>query len=450
MTVRTRFAPSPTGYMHIGSLRTALYAYAFAKSQNGTFILRIEDTDRNRYVEGSIEKIYEQLKLFGINWDEGPFIQSDRVKTDIYKKAAHKLIQDGRAFHCFCKAQTKDEIKEAHKQGISQMRDLNCRNLTPEEINKKITEGVKPAIRLKTPDNEEISFYDFVVKKNIKWNTNFADDAMLLKSDGFPTYQLGVVVDDADMKMTHIIRALEWLPSTPIHLLLFKYLGFEIPQIGHLTDILDPEGGKLSKRKGNVSTEDFLSAGYLPEAILNFIMLIGWAPKDNRELYTIDEFVKAFSVDGLQKANAMFHVEKLNWFNQQYIKKLSLTDLTDKLTDFTDTDKETIAKLLPLVRDRLVTLKDFNDLTSYFFEKPKTEKQNPEIIKHAIAVLEKEFDGKVLETEARKFCAENNLKVGDYFMALRLATTGRPATPPLWDVMMILGKDESLARLKAG
>jgi glutamyl-tRNA synthetase len=274
---------------------------------------------------------------------------------------------------------------------------------------------------------------------------------MLLKSDGFPTYQLGVVVDDADMKMTHIIRALEWLPSTPIHLLLFKYLGYEIPQIGHLTDILDPAGGKLSKRKGNVSTEDFLNAGYLPEAILNYIMLVGWAPKDNRELFTIDEFVRAFNVDGLQKANGMFHVEKLNWFNQQYIKKLSNEELAGKLKSFTN--KKDFEKLIPLVRDRLVTLRDFDSLTDYFYSKPNQKNARAEnwldtkVLGHAVAVLEKEFDGKVLETEARKFCAQNNIKVGDYFMTLRLAITGKSATPPLWDVMVVLGKEETLSRL---
>ncbi|OGG06165.1 glutamate--tRNA ligase [Candidatus Gottesmanbacteria bacterium RIFCSPHIGHO2_01_FULL_42_12] len=457
MSVRTRFAPSPTGYLHIGSLRTALYAYAFAKNQHGTFILRIEDTDRNRFVPGSTEKIYDQLKLFGIIWDEGPlvggpygpYIQSERVDSGIYRKAAEKLVAQGQAFYCFCKPQTKDEIKKAHENKISQMRDTNCRNLTKVEVDKKITAGEKPAIRLKVPDNEVVSYFDFVVKKEITWKTEYVDDAMLLKSDGIPTYQLGVVVDDVAMEMTHIIRALEWLPSTPIHLLLFKYLGFKTPEIGHLTDILDPAGGKLSKRKGNVSTEDFINAGYLPEAILNFIMLVGWAPKDNREMFTLSEFVENFNPDGLQKANAAFHVEKLNWFNQQYLKKLSLTDLTDKLTDFTDTDKATIIKLLPLVRDRLVTLKDFDNLTDYFFQKPPlTQSLNQEVIKHAADTLEDKFDGKYLEEKARTYCAEKNIKVGDYFMNLRVAITGKSATPPLWDVMLILGKDETMERLE--
>ncbi|MBI3888047.1 glutamate--tRNA ligase, partial [Candidatus Microgenomates bacterium] len=409
MKVRTRFAPSPTGYMHIGSLRTALYAYAFAKSQNGTFILRIEDTDRNRFVPGSTEKIYEQLNLFGIKWDE-KYIQSERVATGIYKNAAEKLLTQDHAFYCFCKAKTKDEIKEDHNNKVSQLRDFACRNLTKEEVAQKIASGEKPAIRLKVPDNETVSFYDFVVKKEISWKSEFVDDAMLLKSDGFPTYQLGVVVDDADMKMTHIIRALEWLPSTPIHILLFKYLGFSLPEIGHLTDILDPDGGKLSKRKGDVSTEDFIDNGYLPEAILNFIMLVGWAPKDNKEMFTLDEFIDAFNPNGLQKANAVFHVEKLNWFNQQYIKKLSLDELAEKIKKFTSVKDPD--KYLPLVRDRLVTLKDFDSLTDYFFTKPQiTQSLNKVILDSARMTLEEKFDGKYLEEKARAFCAENNIKV---------------------------------------
>ncbi|MDP2860377.1 MAG: glutamate--tRNA ligase [bacterium] len=463
--VRTRFAPSPTGYMHIGSLRTALYEYAFAKSSNGKFILRIEDTDRNRYVPGSTEKIYEQLKLFGIDWDEGPivggpfapYIQSERVKTGIYQKYANKLLETGHAFYCFCKPRTKEEIKETHADKISEFRDANCRHLTSVEVQKRIASGEKPAIRLKVPDNETVSFYDIVVKKEIAWKTEFVDDAMLLKSDGFPTYQLAVVVDDAAMEMTHIIRALEWLPSTPIHLLLFKYLDFPVPQIGHLTDILDPSGGKLSKRKGNVSTEDFINAGYLPEAILNFIMLVGWAPKDNREMYTLKEFIKNFNPDGLQKANAMFFPAKLNWFNQQYIKKLDDSSLAEKILNFTDRPKETVLRLLPLVRDRLIVLKDFDGLTDYFFARPKVEKtafsainlDARKVILHAAGVLEKSWDGKILEEEGRRFCTENTIKVGDYFMVLRIAVTGKIATPPLWEVMEVLGKAESLLRLKS-
>jgi len=455
MTVRTRFAPSPTGYLHIGSLRTALYAYAFAKSQNGVFVLRIEDTDRNRFVPGSTEKIYDQLKLFGINWDEGPivggpfgpYIQSERVNSGIYKKYAEKLVTDGHAFYCFCQPVTKEEIKEARQNKVSKVRDLNCRNLTPTEVEKKIAAGEKPAIRLKVPDNEVVSFYDFVVKKQISWKTENVDEAMLLKSDGMPTYQLGVVVDDVSMEMTHIIRALEWLPSTPIHLLLFNYLGFKTPQIGHLTDILDPLGGKLSKRKGNVSTEDFIKAGYLPEAILNFIMLVGWAPKDNRELFTLGQFVEAFDSKGFQKTNPIFNREKLDWFNGEYIRQKSDPELTELFLPFApDENKELIAKITPLVKNRIAKLSDFRSLAGFFFEAKEVDKSLlgkncKDHIEKAIEAIENGVD--LMETVEK-----NKFKTGDFFMDLRIAVSGSKITPPLTDSIAILGKQETLARLK--
>lgn len=292
--IRTRFAPSPTGYLHIGSLRTALYAYALAKHSQGDFILRIEDTDQKREVAGSVEKIYESLKIFGLNWDEGPgiggpyipYVQSERVKTGIYKEAAEKLVSEGHAFYCFCKPRSKDEIVEGRSIKI-ELRDP-CRTLTEDEVKEKLSAGEKPAIRLKVPENEKVSYIDYVSGKEVSWMSDIVDDAMLLKSDGFPTYHLAVVVDDTVMKITHILRGHDWQPSTPIHLLVYKFLGLEMPQLGHLTDILNADGhGKLSKRKGNVSCEQFLAEGYLPEALINFILLLGWAPKDNQELFTL-------------------------------------------------------------------------------------------------------------------------------------------------------------------
>jgi glutamyl-tRNA synthetase len=465
MEVRTRFAPSPTGHLHIGSLRTALYAYAFAKNRQGVFILRLEDTDRARLVAGAAEKIYEQLKIFGIAWDEGPlvggphapYIQSERAALGIYKKYAEQLIATGHAYYCFCPPQTKEETQKTHPVGTGALRDERCRGISIDEAKSRLAGGEKAAVRLRIPDNETIKFSDFVVKKEVSWNSRFVDETILLKSDGFPTYQLAVVVDDALMQVTHILRALEWLPSTPIHLLLFRYLGFPVPEIGHLTDILDPAGGKLSKRKGNVSTEDFLGAGYLPEAILNCIMLLGWAPKDNREMFTLEEFVRNFTVDGLQKANPQFNQAKLNWFNQQYIKKLANEQLAEKLSRFTQHSSAEIKNLIPLIRDRLVTLADFDALTSYFFTRPAPVlhqaiakyRSGSEILNHATAILRESFDGKILEEKARQFCAEKNLKVGDYFMVLRLAVTGSSATPPLWEIMKVLGSSETLARLGA-
>lgn len=412
MKVRTRFAPSPTGYLHIGSLRTAAYAFALAKHNQGDFLLRIEDTDQKRNVLGATNSLKKTLQSFDLQWDEF-YVQSERL--DLYKKAAEKLVDQGNASHF---------------------------------------EG---AIKLKIPKNEIISYYDFVFKQEIKWNSNDVFEPVILKSDGFPIYHLAVVVDDHDMKISHVLRGYDWMPSTPIHLLIYKFLGYEVPQIGHLTDIQSPEGGKLSKRKGNVSVEQFLVDGYLPEALLNFVILLGWAPKDNREMFTLPEFVENFREDGFQKSNPKFMPDKLNWFNQQYLKKLSAEELVKKLEGFTKTKPAEITKLLPLVHDRLVTLKDFSSLTEYFYARPNLDLKNAYtkdgpsevVLNHAVSVLEKDFDGKILEEKARAYCAENKIKVGEYFMILRMAVTGKSATPPLWDIMLILGKDETLSRLRS-
>lgn len=449
MTVRTRFAPSPTGFLHIGGLRTAAYAYALAKHSSGQFLLRIEDTDQKRIVEGSKEKIFEVLEKFGLMWDETPIVQSERVKTGVYKEAAQKLIKDGRAFYCFCKPKGKD---------ISYDKSINrdpCRNLSGDEVKKKLESGAAGAIKLKIPDNEKISFRDFVFKKEISWDSNSVPDTILLKSDGFPTYHLAVVVDDTSSQITHVLRGYDWMPSTPIHLLVYKFLGLNIPEIGHLTDIQDPSGGKLSKRKGNVSVEQFIADGYLPEALFNFIILLGWAPKDNRELFTLADFVQFFDSNGFQKANPTFNPQKLDWFNEHYIRSMDNKELVIKTKPFSTRSEEEILRALPLVKDRMTTLKDFDLLSEYFFTTPEVDQKlfdkyldTKVILDNAIGTLEKDFDGKILEENARVFCQTNGVKVGDYFMVLRLAITGRGQTPPLWDVMQIIGKDETLKRLR--
>ncbi|MBI4153650.1 glutamate--tRNA ligase [Candidatus Woesebacteria bacterium] len=405
---RTRFAPSPTGSLHIGGLRTALYAYALAKHENGDFILRIEDTDKKREVTGSREKIEELLTLFGLKWDEH-YVQSERVEKGIYKKAAEKLEKSGHAYN----------------------------------------EG--GAIRLKIPKNEKVDFYDFVLNKDIEWDTNTLENLVLLKSDGFPTYHLAVVVDDNNMNISHVLRGHDWLPSTPIHLLVYKYLGYEIPEIGHLTDILDPEGGKLSKRRGSFSVEALLSEGYLPEAILNFVMLLGWAPKDNRELFTLDEFVKAFDPKGFQKANPIFNREKLDWFNGQYIRQLPDKELNSRLK----TQDSRLAELseykqlaiTSLVKDRIKKLSEFRKLAGFFFEwqKPASKMFGRDYKDHLAAAINAIEEGKSLENVPK----EKRFKVGDFFMDLRVAITGSKFTPPINESVKILGKKEALARIKS-
>lgn len=406
--IRTRFAPSPTGAMHIGSLRTALFAYALAKHAGGDFILRIEDTDKKREVEGGKEKIIKTLKDFNLNWDEGPFIQSERVKSGIYEKAAKKLVDSGFAYE---------------KDG---------------------------AIRIKIPKNEKISYHDFVLDKDITWDTNTLEDLVLLKSDGFPTYHLGVVVDDNDMEITHILRGHDWLPSTPIHLLLYKFLGFKHPEIGHLTDILDPAGGKLSKRKGSTSVEGLVNEGYLPDAILNFIMLLGWAPKDNKELFTLDEFVKAFNIKGLQKANPIFNKDKLDWFNGQYIRQLSTKNLNSELksqsSDFAKLEIDKQLAITKLIQDRIKKLSDLTSFAGFFWAAPKINKKL--FGKNYKAHLQAASSAIKENKDIMGIVKDNNFKTGDFFMDLRIAITGSKFTPPINDSIIILGKDESLKRIE--
>lgn len=425
--MRTRFAPSPTGFLHIGGLRTALYAYAMAKHVGGEFLLRIEDTDQKREVEGSTEALQVTLKKFGLIWDE-LHIQSERHKSGIYKNAAEKLVKDGHAFYCQCKP------KNAKEQGFSvELRDP-CRDLN-------LTTG---AIKLRVPDGEIVKYTDFVHKKEISWNTDTVYDATLLKSDGFPTYHLAAMTDDVDMKITHIIRGHDWMPSTPIHLLVFKYLGAEIPEIGHPTDILSAQTGKkLSKRRDSVFCEQFLEEGYLPEALLNFIFLLGWAPKDNRELYTLDEMVKSFDSNGFQDANPRFFREKLDWFNGQYIRKLSVDNLLEKLgIDNNQKNKSIVA----LIQDRLEKLSDFKVLTKFFYEKPEVDTSlfGENYKEH----LEKAIEGIKNDRDLMDVVKENNFKTGDFFMSLRIALTGMKFTPPINESIVILGKDETIERLK--
>ena len=439
--VRTRFAPSPTGHMHIGSLRTALYSYALAKHDNGDFILRIEDTDQKREVVGATEALEETLKKFGIVWDEF-YVQSKRHKSGIYKKAAEKLIADGHAFYCECGA------KNAKEEGYSKELRDPCRD-------KGLGEG---AIKLKVPGGQTISYFDFVHQKNISWSSNDVYDATLLKSDGFPTYHLAAMVDDLNMKVSHILRGHDWLPSTPIHLLVFEYLGVERPEIGHLTDILSAETGKkLSKRKDSVFVEQFLEEGYLPEALLNFVMLLGWAPKDNRELYTLGEFVEAFDQKGFQESNPKFFLNKLDWMNQHYIQKTQKSKLKNQIYIFfrKKYPEDKIEKIIPLVDTRIKTLKEFEDMAGFFFETPEVDKSNfgkkyNEHLSKALDAIENLPDWSLLTLNDKLMEAikGNGFHTGDFFMDLRIAITGRKFTPPINDSIMILGKEETVSRLK--
>lgn len=460
--VRTRFAPSPTGFLHIGGLRTAAYAYALAKHSKGKFLLRIEDTDQKREVEGATQKIFDILRLFKLDWDEGPvvggphepYIQSQRLPSQIYSNAAKKLLENDHAFYCFCKPLTKEEIKANQATKKIQFRDP-CRKLTPEEIKQKLSDGEQPAIRLKVPDNEKISYRDFVLGKKNEWRTDFVDDAMLLKSDGFPTYHLAMPVDDHDMEISHVIRTSEWQSSTPIHLLVFKYLDFEPPLIGHPTAILDPEGGKLSKRKGNVSVEQFLADGYLPEALLNFVILLGWAPKDNQEFFSLEEFVNKFDENGFQKSNPQFNIQKLSWFNGQWMRRIPFDDFYSRLLTFLPEawhKDNRLKDIATLIQSRIAVFTEAESLIKFFFEELEV---SPELeplktyLDGVLSTLDKsDWTKESIESSLLKLVEEKGYQKADFFMALRLAVCGARITPPLTESMLILGKETVLTRLR--
>jgi glutamyl-tRNA synthetase len=426
--------------MHIGNLRTALYAYALGKHHKGKFILRIEDTDKKREVAGGVGIIKNLLNTFNLKWDEY-YVQSERVGTGIYKKAAEKLVSEGHAFYCQCAS------KNAKEKGFSKDLRDPCRG-------KGLKEG---AVKIKIPDGEKVSFTDFVLEKEIVWNTNDIPDTTLLKSDGFPTYHLAVVIDDTDMKITHVLRGHDWMPSTPIHLLLYKYLEYQIPEIGHLTDILDPEGGKLSKRKGSTSCEGLISEGYLPEAILNFVMLLGWAPKDNREFYTLDEFVNVFDPKGFQRSNPIFNKVKLDWFNGSYIRQTENSLLKTQVSEFYKGkySEDLIEKTIPLVKERISKLSEYVQIAGFFFEKSRVDikllgseyKKHLEVTERILSGIDK-FDNETVNERLQKAVSDNSFKTGDFFMDLRIALTGKKVTPPINESIVILGKEETLDRIK--
>ncbi len=484
-TVRTRFAPSPTGFLHIGGVRTALYAYAWAKKNNGKFVLRIEDTDVKRFVEGSIEEIFIAFDLLGLNIDEsinhggeyGPYIQSER--KEIYMKYAKQLIDSGNAYYCFLEGEELENLKSEFKgKGFrSPYRDVE----TSKSL-EMIKNGKPFTIRLKVPNNETIIHNDGL-QGRIEFDSNIVSDEVLIKSNGLPSYHLAVVVDDYLMKISHVFRAIEWLPSSPKQVLIHRFLNLEMPPYYHLPVILDPEGGKLSKRKGNVSTKEFLREGYLSEALLNFLMLLGWsAPIDRvfgekeREIFSLSEFVELFDLKDLNNSNAIFNKEKLLWFNKEYIK--TINNLDKKFTEwlkyfYSDIDiyskvlddKDLLNKL-NLSKERSATLIELLDSIRFYYtapvninwdnEKVKEYKEKIlDIIKDIIKILESysedvtTWNQETWVNDMKELSKKYNLKGGDSFMVLRMCIVGSPFSPPLFEAMQLLSKHEILERLKS-
>jgi len=461
-------APSPTGEMHVGSFSVILKNYAFAKKHHGQFILRIEDTDKEREVAGATQRIIQTIKAYGLDYDEGPdkegpfgpYIQSQRL--DIYRSRAEELVTLGHAYYCFCSKERLTQIRDlARAEKRPPKYDRHCAHLTQEEIQEKLAKNLPYVIRLKVPDNKDIIVHD-LLRGEVKINSNEIDDQVLLKSDGYPTYHMAVVVDDHLMQITHVMRGEEWLPSTPKHLLLYEAFGWQVPVYVHIPVYLNPDGkGKMSKRKGDVSAQSFLDKGYLPEAMLNFFMILGWAREDQQEIMSLDDYINAFDPKDLSMKSVAFDLNKLNWLNGIYIRKLDPQNLEKRIVSFLPLDfpKDKLTQILPLVRERLVTLSDMDQLSDFFYRPIQIDQEL--LLKKADSVLVREqlkqtiqaikkmtdWETESIEHSIRSLQEAANWKKNQYFMMIRIAVTGKKATPPLFETMKVLGKKECLLRL---
>lgn len=460
-SVRTRIAPSPTGMdLHIGNAYTALINYVVAKKAGGEFIIRIEDTDRTRLVEGSEGRILASLEWLGIPHNEGPDIggpyapyrQSDRLPN--YKKYAETLIEKGYAYYCFCTSERLEEMRK--KQEVEHkppMYDGFCKAIDPKEAKKRAENGEKHVIRLNVPDSGKTTFTD-LIRGEVSFENALIDDQVLLKSDSFPTYHLGVVVDDHEMKITHIIRGEEWIPSTPKHILLYQFFEWETPNIAHVSVLRNPDKSKLSKRKNPVWVSDYRAKGYLPEAILNYLASMAWSYPDGRDIFSLQEMIDVFEISQLQTTAPVFNVEKLRWMNGEYIRKMDNAALMAKLYAFDDRipkDDAKLMQILPLVKERMKTLAEFWSLSEFFYGKPQQFERtlNPDMVSvAAFALKHADWNHESMEQSVRDAAEKANMKARDVFMELRLAVTGKTVGPPMLESLMVLGKEETLLRLQ--
>jgi glutamyl-tRNA synthetase len=480
MSVRVRYAPSPTGLQHIGGVRTAIFNYLYARATGGTFILRIEDTDQQRTNEEALEDLYSTLRWLGIDWDEGPekggdygpYVQSERF--DLYQEYAQKLIDDGKAYHCYCSAERLDKVRAEQQASKSKYQgyDRHCRNLTEDQRREYESRGIKPVVRLKVPMEGKTSFDDLLMGTITRKNTDISPDPVLLKSDGYPTYHLANVIDDHLMGITHIMRAQEWIPSGPLHILLYQAFGWNPPVYCHLPMVMGKDGQKLSKRHGSTAVRDFRLQGYLPEAILNYISLLGWSYDDKREFFTREELEQVFTLEKINKAPGVFDYKKLLWFNGQYIRKKSNEELSKLLVPYlveanlvayppTAEQQEIIDSMIPLIAERLKLLSDVAEMTRFLFTEiqiPSTEQMIPKKLDAAktLEVLEQarellgqldESSDEQLEEDFRQSAEELEVKLGAMLSPVRAAVTGSNISPPLFGSLRLLGKSRSLDRL---
>lgn len=483
--VRVRFAPSPTGYLHIGGLRTALYNHLFSKRNNGKFILRIEDTDQTRFVEGAIENLIDSLNWAGIDYDEGVFVENHKLvekgefgpyiqskRLHLYKKYVDELIDSNHAYYCFCSKERLESVREEQKmKGMVPKYDGFCRNVSIDDAKKRIEAGEDYVVRLKLPIDRDIHFHD-LVRGDITINTNDIDDQVLLKSDGFPTYHMAVVVDDYLMKITHIVRGEEWLPSTPKHVYLYEAFGWEKPIYVHLPTVLNNERKKLSKRQGDVSVDDFKTKGYLPEGLVNYLALVGWSPDDNEELLSMDQMIEKFSFDRVSKTGGIFDKDKLDWVNGHYIRDSSLSRIKDLSIpylveagfisyDFAKENPEWMDILVDTVKESLSKVSEIAEKTSFIFdEKLEIEEEamaeflndeSTHLLMNAIIEEANEYEDLSFD-DAKGFMKKIQKKTGikgkNLFMPVRVALTGTAHGPELVNVIYLLGKEKMILRSK--
>lgn len=465
--IRTRFAPSPTGYLHIGGLRTALFSYLWARKNKGEFTIRIEDTDRERYIEGADKQLLDTLAKFGIVSDTEVKHQSNRLK--LYQKASDKLIEHKQAYRCFCSPERLDKVREEQQKNKQVPKyDRYCLNLSQKEITDKINNGQKFVIRFKIPDNQIVEAIDTVYGK-ISVKTQDLDDFVILKSNKFPTYHLASVVDDHDMRITHVIRGEEWMPSFPKHVLIYKALGYAIPTFVHLPLLLNPDKSKLSKRQGDVAVEDYLAKGYLIESLINYVALLGWNPGTDQEFFLLKELIKEFSLEKINKAGAVFDVNKLNWFNTEYIRKIISQNDVRFLQLINETEKylgknaHKAKKVLRLFGTRIENLSQLANDSKFLFELPDYEKEmlifkksdlakTKEALNLALGTLGKlhhsEWDQNTISEAINTLMAKRQLSPGDIFWPLRVACSGLERSPSPTELLEFLGKEEALARVK--
>jgi glutamyl-tRNA synthetase len=470
--VRVRFAPSPTGYLHVGGLRTALYNYCFARRHGGVFVLRIEDTDRSRFVPGAIENLMASLRWAGLGWDEGPdqdgphapYLQSER--TALYCRAVDRLLADGHAYHCFCTAERLDAMrKEQAAKKQDERYDRTCHRLPSAEVATRLAAGAPHVVRLLVPEHEVLAVED-LVRGHVEFQSDLIDDTVLLKSDGFPTYHLANVVDDVAMGITHVIRGEEWLSSMPKHLLLYRFFGYRLPQFAHLPLLLNPDRSKLSKRQGDVAVEDYRDHGYFPEALINFVAFLGWNPGDEREIFSLPDLAEEFSIERVNKAGAVFNVEKLQWMNQQYLMRRNPAQLRAELRGIVNArgwvgaSDDYLDGIIVLMRERAVFVRDMVEKAAWFFEDPTTYEEatvkkrwKPEsgaLLRELAAVVgaAEPFRHDVLHDAAQRFAESGGRKLGDLVHPLRLACTGCGAGPGLFELMALLGRETCLRRIE--